>query len=271
MLLRKAVTAGVLAIGLAASVSGSVAAQSADTTPPNLSVTPRPAFVVGSTVHPSSFAIPDEGLYYFIADLLLIWSATDPSGICGYDVEELGDGDQQVLVFDSLQTSAVVQGDDYDASYGGGSLVTQGWEVRARDCAGNTAVVEVPQRLRVRQEDAFTYRRAYTGGWATSMCQCWMATQTRYTRAKGASAAVTLTAEPGQHVGVVMPKGPDRGKAAVYVDGRRRATVDTFSRTRAHRQIVWEARLTRGSHTIKVVNLATSGHPRIDIDGLVLH
>jgi hypothetical protein len=36
--------------------------------------------------------IPEEGVYYFNADLLLVWSATDPSGICGSNVEELGDG-----------------------------------------------------------------------------------------------------------------------------------------------------------------------------------
>ncbi len=61
------------------------------------------------------------------------------------------------------------------------------------------------------------------------------------------------------------------GKAAVYIDGRRRATVDTFDSARAHRQIVWETGLSSGTHTIKVVNLATPGHPRIDIDGVVIH
>ncbi len=92
-----------------------------------------------------------------------------------------------------------------------------------------------------------------------------MATKTRWTSAKGAAAILNFTAEQGQRLGLVMPKGPDRGKAAVYIDGRRRATVDTFDSARAHRQIVWETGLSSGTHTIKVVNLATPGHPRIDI------
>ena len=47
--------------------------------------------------------------------------------------------------------------------------------------------------------------------------------------------------------------------------------MDTFDSARAHRQIVWETGLSSGTHTIKVVNLATPGHPRIDIDGVVIH
>ena len=46
-----------------------------------------------------------------------------------------------------------------------------------------------------------------------------------------------------------------------------RATVNLYSASYLARQIVYAANWTwNGTHTLKVVNLATSGHPRIDVD-----
>ena len=62
-----------------------------------------------------------------------------------------------------------------------------------------------------------------------------------------------------------MAKGPDRGQAQVWLDGRKVATINTYSATKANRTVVWRANLAPGSHTIRVVNLATAGHPHIDM------
>lgn len=66
-----------------------------------------------------------------------------------------------------------------------------------------------------------------------------------------------------------MEKAPNRGSADVYVDGVKKATVNTYSSTTAHRVIVWQTVLAAGAHVVKVVNRATAGHPRIDLDAVL--
>jgi hypothetical protein len=65
-----------------------------------------------------------------------------------------------------------------------------------------------------------------------------------------------------------MAKAPDRGSAKIYVDGKVDATVDTHAAVAQNRIIVWQHALGKGAHTVKLVNLATKGHPRIDLDAV---
>ena len=67
-----------------------------------------------------------------------------------------------------------------------------------------------------------------------------------------------------------MEKVADRGRADVFVDGVKKATVDTHATSTRHRVVVWQGLYTRGTHTLRVVNRATPGHPRIDLDTLLL-
>ena len=72
------------------------------------------------------------------------------------------------------------------------------------------------------------------------------------------------------HVALVMAKGPARGKAAIYFDGGYVTTVDTYASVNTNRVVMWDKGLTgTANHTIKVVNLATSGRPRIDVDAYI--
>jgi hypothetical protein len=72
-------------------------------------------------------------------------------------------------------------------------------------------------------------------------------------------------------VALVMTKGPGRGKAKVYVNGAYTATIDLASSTTKYRVVVWQKTWsTVGTRTVKIVNLATSGRPRIDLDALAL-
>jgi hypothetical protein len=89
----------------------------------------------------------------------------------------------------------------------------------------------------------------------------------RYSTAAGASASYTFT---GTSVSWVAYRGANRGEAAVYVDGLYRATVNLHSTTYWARQIVYAVSWpTSGTHTLKIVNLGTSGHSRIDVDAFV--
>lgn len=63
--------------------------------------------------------------------------------------------------------------------------------------------------------------------------------------------------------------GPHRGSAAIYIDGVYVQTVSTYSAAQHFRRIVWTKRWGTflSGHSITIVNLATPGHPRIDVDG----
>ena len=117
---------------------------------------------------------------------------------------------------------------------------------------------------------------SYSGTWTTSSCACWSDGTTRKTTKSGAAATFTFQPEPSHTasktwaLALVMAKGPDRGKAAVYVDGVKVATVDTYSATAVNRTVVWRQTVSSSRHTLRVVNLATKGHPRIDLDAVVV-
>jgi hypothetical protein len=69
----------------------------------------------------------------------------------------------------------------------------------------------------------------------------------------------------------LAPFGPGRGIARVYLDGRLVARVSLLSRTAAVRRLVFTRAWPRsGTHTIRLVNEATRGRPRIDLDGFVI-
>ena len=94
---------------------------------------------------------------------------------------------------------------------------------------------------------------------------------TKSTTAAGASVTATVTVPAGNvsHVGLVMAKGPTRGSAKVYVDGILKATVNTYATSAQSRVIVFERSIPAGTHRVKVVNVATPGHPRIDLDAVL--
>jgi hypothetical protein len=76
----------------------------------------------------------------------------------------------------------------------------------------------------------------------------------------------------GSSVGWVSTVGPTMGQARIYVDGQSTpaATVDLFRSAAAKRQIVWAHNFgSIGTHTIEIRVAGTSGHPRVDFDGLV--
>jgi hypothetical protein len=87
---------------------------------------------------------------------------------------------------------------------------------------------------------------------------------------KAALSTVVNAGGQTQHVALIMAKGPARGKASVYVDGVYRATVDTYAAGNVNRVVVWEAEFAgTANHTVKVVNQATAGRPRIDVDAVL--
>ena len=110
-----------------------------------------------------------------------------------------------------------------------------------------------------------------SGSWSTGTCTCASGGTQKFTSQAGASVSFTRSFDAGSHFALVMAKGPGRGTAAVYVDGAQVGTVNTYAAGgNKNRIIVFDRVMTGGQHTIKVVNRATAGHPRIDVDAFLI-
>jgi hypothetical protein len=83
----------------------------------------------------------------------------------------------------------------------------------------------------------------------------------------GESASFAFT---GSEVAWIAPKGPEGGKARVYVDGVLVKTVDLYSSSEKPRLAVFAQAVAPGSHTVEVRALGTrnslSGGTRVDVD-----
>jgi GH25 family lysozyme M1 (1,4-beta-N-acetylmuramidase) len=194
------------------------------------------------------------------ASVRATWSATDPSGVAGYALQwQVDRGSWSPIPLAPLTATSTLAG--YHVSH------TYRQRVHATDGLGNVggwAYGPVLKPILTQQTSSSVH---YSGTWSTTTTRYASGGSLRYTKSKGASASFTFT---GSSIGWLSYKGPNRGKAAVYVDGVLKATVNLYSSTYANRQVVFVTSwTTSGSHTIKVVCLGTSGHPRIDLDGFI--
>jgi hypothetical protein len=104
----------------------------------------------------------------------------------------------------------------------------------------------------------------FTGSWHGQSGTGFSGGSTRYTTQRGASASFAFH---GDSIEWVSQRGPARGQAAVSVDGGERRVVDLHRSATQSTRVVFTLRdLGPGSHTITIANLATPGHPRIDVD-----
>jgi uncharacterized repeat protein (TIGR02543 family) len=109
---------------------------------------------------------------------------------------------------------------------------------------------------------------SYTGTWKTSNCGCFSGGHTLFSTTSGNTATFTFT---GNLIQFVSEKAPNRGSFKIYLDGKYQTTVSNHNATNQNAVIVWQKGFTTaGTHRLKIVNLATSGHPRIDVDAFVV-
>lgn len=267
--------AGTAVLSLAA-VSPAGAAPAA-ASPVVLKLPPSPAFTVGDVG--GVFDVCGDGLKGANSTALatLTYSATAPSGIAGYDVSKVFAGAPPVVVAHPVKPTPITwSADNYDGDCGGGSQLQDGWRVTARDRAGHTATKELTYLFALDRwdnangiQDATTDAWRFSAGWQPSTCLCADGGTQNNTVVAGRSGTFTTHAVKGQHLGLMMATGPGRGRAAVSVDGHAPVFVDTFSASNANRVYVWDSgALTAGTHTVRVVNQATPGRPRIDINAM---
>jgi beta-N-acetylhexosaminidase len=188
------------------------------------------------------------------------WSATDLCGISRYTLQRQVNGGSWVTqTLGSGTSTSIRQSLSFGSAYR--------YRVRGTDGAGNAGVWRYGPSFKPMLTQQSSSAVSYHGTWHTVSNSYASGGSLAYATASGASATYTFT---GDAVSWVAYRGPNRGSAAVYVDGVYRATVSLYSAAYYAKQIVyaihWAA---NGSHTIRIVNLATSGHPRVDVDAFV--
>jgi hypothetical protein len=235
--------------------------------------------VVGRQIQPSDSDGEIES-YTFDIPSRLTWGATDDDPDCQVlsDVEVFYSDLEPFPVWENdPRTRIDLRATDYDNAFGGGAGWISGFHVTVQDCAGNTLRRTANTYPRIYQEDGRSPTPwgddavvGFSGPWATQTGPWTSGGQQRFTSASGAATTFTMAFEQGENVAVVMPKGPERGSARIYVDDVLRATIDTHADANDNRRIVFNRRMPAGTHTVRVENLATAGHPRIDIDAFMV-
>ena len=189
------------------------------------------------------------------------WGGSDPSGIKSYALQRQVDGGAWSNVsLSSATATSIVQSLTFGHAYR--------YRVRATDKQGNVSAwrygpVQRPM-LTQQTSTAFTWSAGY---WSTARSSSYLGGSGRYTLHGGSWASFRAT---GSSFAWVSYRAPNRGKAAVYVDGVLAATVNLYASSYQSRRTVWAISFsTTGTHTIKVVDLGTAGHSRIDIDAFI--
>jgi hypothetical protein len=142
------------------------------------------------------------------------------------------------------------------------------YAVRARDAAGNVSGFATAPSIRVVVLSEASGAISFKGGWSRSTSPSYDGRAAMSTRAPGASATYTFV---GSSFAWISAVSPVRGSANVYVDGALQETVGLYSKTTIPRQMVFTKTWASSSrHTVRIVALGTSGHPRVDVDALVV-
>lgn len=220
------------------------------------------------------------------ASFTIPWTVTAPAGVCGQtltnsDYNDQGGPDDPYLGGPSYtQTISKTArswngGDGYwlDWARGGENAY-----VTVKECNGVKVRSNPVHVVLVTGDDhnpnGGTHLSFSSGNWAIAHCTCFLGGTATYTTVKGASVSFS-TPQPadatGVRVALLMPEGPSRGSAAIYVDNKYLTTVSTYhAGANVNGKINYQFLLT-GTHThvVRIVNLATTGHPRIDVDATI--
>ncbi len=194
------------------------------------------------------------------ASMSLSWAAaTDATGIEYYRV-------RYRRVGASTWTTLVAATGARNATLSMAFRVAYEVEVLARDRGANTAVTLL-EVIPTRYEETST-RLTFGGSWSTASSSSFSGGAARYTGTAGRWARFAVN---GSSAALVVARGPTRGSANIYVDGSYRATISLHALTTSYRHVAWAiAWPVPGPHTVMVVVKGTSGHPRVDLDAVVV-
>jgi hypothetical protein len=204
-------------------------------------------------------AIPVVGQTLAIPRFKLSWAgSTDAgSGAVSYQVEESIDGG-------SFARIAIVATTSTTRALGTGH--TYRYRILARDLVGNVSGYATGPTITPSIAQSPTSK---TGTWGNSSSASYSGGSSWWASAAGATASYTTTGL--RSISIVATRATARGSFKVYIDGVYKATVSTTATTTLYRSVVYEFHWTTpGTHTIKIVIVGTSGHPRVDLDAFLI-
>ncbi|MFV0459606.1 MAG: hypothetical protein ACK5MT_12650 [Actinomycetales bacterium] len=243
---------------------GTLHVEQLDSTPPVWTKLPTTAIPLGATL--STVPSPCEnGVRNSSIPVDIYYRAEDPeSGVANYG---------PVLGTRTRDTAVAVENE----TACGGTRTMRGYVAVNGSGYYSTVARWQPSRLAVVEQVNMTR----SGRWSTVNCACFSdGTSWRSTTA-GASLKYRVPAylvneggtvinASGYSIGLVAARGPLRGKAAIYLDGTHVAIIDTYAESNINSTVVWRQAVAPGAHTLTVVNLATDGRPRLDVDAVTL-
>ena len=194
--------------------------------------------------------------------LAIKWSGSDRGwGIKSYQLQRSLNGGAWAAVALPSPAATVV---GIDAKPGS----TLRFRVKAIDKAGHVGAWAYGPTFKVALGSDANTAVKYAGAWTTAASSTALGGSSHRTSSRGASASYTFS---GRDFSWISAKGPNEGKAAIYVNGVLKATIDLYSATALPRRVAYRLHWsTVASRTIRIVNLGTSGRPLIDLDGLAL-
>jgi subtilisin family serine protease len=140
--------------------------------------------------------------------------------------------------------------------------------IRARDAAGNWSGWVESGTLSPGLSQDTSPSLVRSTGWARSRSTSMSGGTSLYATRRGVSMTRTFT---GRAIALVAPKGPQRGRAYIYIDGVRVTRISLYRSTRLNRVIVYTRTWSNsGPHSLKVVHEGTKGRPRFDVDAFVI-
>jgi hypothetical protein len=190
----------------------------------------------------------------------LATSATDPSGIRGYELSQQTDGGPWATPVASSAASLfrnLASGHTYR------------FRARATDKSGNTGPWTYGIAFRLTGIQQTSSAIHYTGTWGTlTSSTSWWGGSAKTSTTAGSTATYRFTGRSFAWVGLTSPT---RGKARVYVDGVLRATVDLYSAATVKQRILWSVNYaTSAARTVRIQVLGTAGRPRVEVDGFIV-
>lgn len=173
------------------------------------------------------------------------------------------------VAVDSASVTLRDLADDYQGDCGGGAFKVDDWSMTANSSGTVlSTALHSNNPVFVQESDPSVTR---VGTWSVANCSCWIDHHTLWSSISGASLKATQTVGAGQRIAVAMPESANRGKAKIAVDGIVVTTVDTFSPSPLNSVVVYQTPpLSAGTHTVQVINSATAGRPRIDVDSFIV-
>jgi kumamolisin len=187
-------------------------------------------------------------------------TASDPSGICRYDLRDsVAGGPFAEVKFKPPTSTSVALSLNPSSSYR--------FEVNVTNCLGQSSGWGMQPSFAPIVWQESSQHLTYHGSWATQSLKTAYGGALNYSTATNASVSATFQ---GTEVAWISETGPTLGSATVFVDGIPAATVDLSSAVFHPRQLVWtQGWSTQATHTIKIVVNGTAGHPRVDLDAIL--